>query len=105
MNNFSSDMKMVRTRSFRKAYRDANTFRMPADVSHIHSAVLFASGGLESASMHKAQQHYSRLLPGSKRYFYPQKKHGWLAQDEQTHIGMCRHWLLGEPLPPALCID
>jgi pimeloyl-ACP methyl ester carboxylesterase len=100
--NFIKDWKKVKSRSFRKCVRDANTLSLPDKVSHITSPVLFVSGEKEPEIMHRTHRIYSGLIPGSKCLYYPGKNHGWMSQDVQTHIDMCRYWFENEKVPEKL---
>lgn len=101
--NFINDWKKVRSKSFRKAVRDANTLSLPDNVSHITSPVLFVSGEKESKILHSTHKTYSELIPRSKCFYYPDKNHGWMGQDIQTHIDMCRYWFDNGKVPEKLC--
>lgn len=100
--NFKRDMKRVRPASFRRAFSDANKLSLPDDVSHIQSPILFVSGGKEPEVMHQTHRIYAQKIPYSQCFYYPDKNHGWLAEDLQTHIEMCKYWLDNGPLPAKL---
>ena len=101
--DFTNDMKKVRSKSFRRAVRDANVRQLlPDNVSHIKSPVLFVSGEREPGITHETHRIFSSLIPGSKCLYYPGKGHGWVGEDLETHIDMCRWWFGQCKLPSKL---
>jgi pimeloyl-ACP methyl ester carboxylesterase len=100
--HFVKDWKSVRPKSFRRALSDANRISLPDNVSHIKSRVLFVSGAKEPRITHRTHQTYSFLITGSKCLYYPEKNHGWLSDDPETHINMCQYWFENGDIPEKL---
>lgn len=100
--NFKRDMKQVRPAAFRCAFRDANSLTLKDSVSHIKSPILFVSGEKEAGIMHRTHGAYAQKIPYSQCFYYPGKGHGWMAEDVETHIALCRYWFDNGPLPEQL---
>jgi pimeloyl-ACP methyl ester carboxylesterase len=102
LGSFQSELRRVPTRTFRRAFADAQDPGVVTDVLRSTVPTLLVTGERELVDMHMANAALEAHRPHTTARVVPAMGHGWLASKPDLHARMVRAWIEDQALPVEL---
>lgn len=103
LDDFVAQIQAADTRSFRRAFADANATRATPALLAATCPTLFVAGERELRHVRASNRLFAERMPQAEARMVPGASHGWGAATlPDLHRRMVTAWLEGRPLPSEL---